>query len=211
MDILQLGLLSLLVLLGKIMPPLLPVQSQLRQDFKKKDDGLQALGLESLHCKSARVQVAATGFYPIDSEVIYFSPMITLISKKMGVPQLQPSLNLQPYFFRKLPPNKIFQPPPWPGLVGTLGIHDALLKVGLPDEELQIPWASGMWTLEVLVKRRVEKWPRKSRRIYMCLSICSHYIYIFIYAYIFWRSVCISINCVVLCIVYGVLMHFFTI
>ena len=77
--ILQLGL---LVLLGKIMPPLLPVQSQLRQDFKKKDDGLQALGLESLHCKSARVQLAAKGFYPIDSEVRYFSPMITLISPK---------------------------------------------------------------------------------------------------------------------------------
>ena len=58
-----------------------------------------------------------------------------------------------------------------------------------------------------------EKMAQKSRRIYMCASICSHSVYIYINIYIymhicFWRSVCININCVVLRIVYCVLMHY---
>ena len=136
---------------------------------------------------------AAKCFYPIDSEVLYFSPMITLISKKnMGGfhnYNYIPKKSQQPFFFRKLPPNKMFQPPPWPGLVGTLGIHDALLKVGLPDEELQIPWASTMWTLEVLVKRQEKNGPKhamnyhgkRRSNIHVLIYLFALYIYEYIY------------------------------
>ena len=97
---------------------------------------------------------AAKCFYPIDSEVLYFSPMITLISKKnMGGfhnYNYIPRKSQQPiFFFGSFPQKNVPTTSLARGLVGTLGIHDALLKVGLPDEELQIPWTSAMWTLEV--------------------------------------------------------------
>ena len=150
MDILQLGL---LVLLGKLMPPLLPVQSQLRQDFKKKDDGLQALGLESFHCKSARYNCGKMFLSDRLWSFIFFSNDYLDFKKKTWggsttTTTSQENLNNH-FFFGSFPQKNVPTTSLARGLVGTLGIHDALLKVGLPDEELQIPWTSAMWTLEV--------------------------------------------------------------
>lgn len=106
MDILQLGL---LVLLGKLMPPLLPVQSQLRQDFKKKDDGLQALGLESFALQICQ-GTTAKGFYPDSDESRFFSNDYFDFKKKHGGgPQLQlhPKKNLNNHiFFGSFPQTK---------------------------------------------------------------------------------------------------------
>lgn len=169
------------------MPPLLPVQSQLRQDFKKKDDGLQALGLESFHCKSARYKCGKMFLSDRLWSFIFFSnDYLDFKKKNMG----GSTTTTIPINIRASP--KMFQPPPCPGLVGTLGIHDALLKVGLPDEELQIPWTSTMWTLEVkwwnarrkmAPKIAMEKNMANVEVIYMCLSICSHYIYTYMHIF----------------------------
>lgn len=193
------------------MPPLLPVQSQLRQDFKKKDDGLQALGLESFHCKSARYKCGKMFLSDRLWSFIFFSnDYLDFKKKKHGGFHNYNHPNKHKGFPQNVPTTSLSGPrwhlgntrciaESWPSgrrAPNPMDLHD----VDLGGE---------------MVKRQEKNGPKNchgkkhgKRRSNIHVLIYLFALYIYIYAYIFWRSVYISINCVVLCIVYCVLMHY---